>query len=113
MKKWNHYTCETCGKVTVARHDDEGVTPFMLCCHASDEITPKARVRTCDGSAQSCFFDCDQSDTQTPHVIFYRPKNKMDAVTAINKEPKDGRAWYLEHYIKGGALMRFPTKESP
>lgn len=85
----------------------------MLCCHASDEITPKARVRTCDGSAQSCFFDCDQSDTQTPHVIFYRPKNKMDAVTAINKEPKDGRAWYLEHYIKGGALMRFPTKESP
>ena len=106
MKKWNHYTCDTCGKVTVARHDDEGVTPFMLGCYASNETTTRTRVRVCRGHAQSCFFDCDQSDNQKPHVIFYRPANPMDAIAAINKKPAESRAWYLEHHMKGGSLMR-------
>lgn len=108
MKKWNHYTCDTCGKVTVARHDDEGVTPFIVGCHASDKVSEHARARTCKGFAQSCFFECDQSEGQVPHVIFYRPKKPDDAIAAINREPKTGREWLLEHYLKGGALMRFP-----
>lgn len=109
MKKWNHYTCDTCGKVTVARHDDEGVTPFIIGCHASDELSPNIRLRTCRGAAQSCMFDCDQSDNQTPHVIFYRPQKPEDAIDAINKEKDESsRAWLFEHYMKGGALMRFP-----
>lgn len=109
MKKWNHYTCDTCGKVTVARHDDEGVTPFMIGCHASDEVTPTTRTRTCRGGAQSCFFDCDQSDSQTPHVIFYRPAKPDEAVKDIAKEKDEStRCWLFDHYMKGGALMRFP-----
>lgn len=107
-KKWNHYTCDTCGKVTVARHDDEGVTPFIIGCHISDEVTPQTRTRTCKGMAQSCFFSCDQSDTQTPHVIFFRPKNAADAIKEINSEPFLARKWLLEHYLQGGSLMRFP-----
>lgn len=108
MNKWNHYTCDTCGKVTIARHDQEGVTPFIIGCHASDEVTSTTRARTCRGSAQSCFFECDQSDEQKPHVIFHRPQNTTDALNAIAKEPAGDRQWLMEHYLKGGALMRFP-----
>jgi len=102
MKKWNHYTCGTCGKVTVARHDDEGVTPFLIGCYATKD---------CHGMSQSCFFDCDQSDDQQPHVIFYRPP-LFDALDAIKKEPASARTWLLEHYSKGGALMRVAELEA-
>ncbi len=113
MKKWNHYTCEKCGKVTVARHDDEGVTPFIINCHASDEVTASnTRIQTCRGAAQSCMFDCDQSDDQKPHVIFYRPEKAEDAVAEIAKEKNDAtKVWLFEHYMKGGALMKFPEAQ--
>lgn len=111
MKKWNHYTCDTCGKITIARHDDEGVTPFMIPCYAGAEITEKGRFPACQGTAKSCFFAGDQSDEQTPHIIFYRPPI-LDAIKAINKEPKRERAWWKEHYSKGGSLMKFPGKET-
>lgn len=110
MKKWNHYVCPKCGSVTVARHDDEGVTPFLLRCRAKDQITFNGlRIPGCDGMAESKFFDdsCQKED-QTPHVIFFRPE-AMAAIEFINKQPKRDRAWLLEHYQKGGALM----KENP
>lgn len=107
MIRWNHYICEKCGGITVARHDDEGVTPFMLRCRVKD--IPGARgtlMHGCEGFAESAFFNCSQDDAQCPHVIFYRPADAMVAVEAINREPKKQRAWLLEHYQKGGALMR-------
>lgn len=106
MNKWNHYTCEDCGGITIARHDDDGVTPFMLRCRIKDvKHSSGIIIPGCRGMAQSCFFNCSQDDNQKPHVIFYRP-NAIDAITEINKSPKRNRAWELEHYEKGGALMK-------
>lgn len=98
MKKWNHYYCEECGQVTIARHDNEGVTPFMLRCRATIG---------CEGFTSSCFFECDQSDNQIPHVIFYRPESRKDAKRIIKRETNEAnREWLQDHYDKGGALMR-------
>ena len=105
MKKWNHYNCPECGKVTIARHDSEGVTPFLLRCRAKDEINNGHLIPGCQGMAESCFFECSQSDSQVPHVIFYRP-DAMQAVVDISKEPRRDRAWLLDHYQKGGSLMK-------
>lgn len=105
--KWNHYTCQKCGAVTVARHDQEGTTPFLIRCRARDEVLPSgARVQGCDGMAESCLFHCSQADDQKAHVIFYRPDGLLDALTEINKEPRRFRVDLLEHWEQGGALMR-------
>jgi hypothetical protein len=109
MKKWNHYHCPKCGGITIARHDDEGVTPFMLRCRAKDTFgVGGVRAHGCEEMAESSFFSGPQDDDQIPHVIFYRPES-MKAIEAINKEPKRDRAWWLEHYKQGGSLMREAT----
>ena len=105
MKKWNHYVCPVCGGITIARHDNEGVTPFLLRCRVKDEVVSGSRIPGCRGMAKSSFFDCSQDDSQKPHVIFYRP-DAMAAIAEIRKTPKSERDWLLEHYEKGGALMR-------
>jgi hypothetical protein len=96
MKKWNHYKCPECEGITVARHDNEGVTPFMLRCRVN---------AGCDGMARSCFFECSQEDEQTPHVIFFRP-GEAEAAQFIKEQPYLEREWLADHYRKGGALMR-------
>lgn len=96
MKKWNHYHCPVCKKITIARHDQEGVTPFMIRCRATD---------SCIGFATSCFFSCSQNNNQTPHVVFFRPSLEK-ALDFINQQPKEERAWLLDHYQKGGSLMK-------
>jgi hypothetical protein len=108
MKKWNHYTCPDCGGVTIALHENEGVTPFTIRCRVKDETTPRARVEGCSGMAESNFFTGPQNDDQTPHVIFFRPE-PMKAIEFINTQPEKDRPWLLEHYEKGGSLMRLPA----
>ena len=107
MKRWNHYTCQKCGAVTIALHENEGVTPFMIGCHAKDTKGVRgARARGCPGMAESCFFTGSQDEKQKPHVIFFRPDDAMKAIEWINNQPERERAWLLDHYQKGGSLMR-------
>jgi len=103
--KWNHYKCPKCGGVTVARHDTEGVTPFLLRCRARDQVVNGYRIPGCKELAESTMFTGPQEDTQAPHVIFYRP-NAAEAMNIIDGEPQRDRAWLLHHYNLGGALMR-------
>lgn len=111
MKKWNHYHCPECKGVTIARHDDEGVTPFLLRCRVNDIKGSTGNiVQGCRGMAQSCFFECSQDDAQKPHVVFYRPQPE-EAIKIINKDAKRNRAWLLDHYEKGGSLMREALNE--
>lgn len=105
MKKWNHYNCPECKGVTIARHDDEGVTPFMIRCRVKDEVGNGHRVPGCMGMAESCFFGGSQDDAQVPHVIFYRPPADQ-AMKDIRNSPKSDRDWLMDHYLKGGSLMR-------
>ena len=109
MKKWNHYLCEKCDGITIARQDNEGVTPFMLRCRAKDAMADGNLIHGCEGMAESCLYNCSQSNKQRPHVIFSRPAPEQ-AITIINQiMPVHHRAWMLEHYEKGGALLRENT----
>jgi hypothetical protein len=105
MKKWNHYICQECGRTTVARHDNEGVTPFLIGCRAGMIKTDKVWAPGCDGTAQSVFFEYPQNDDQVADVIFFRPPAE-EAIAFINQQPPMERIWLLEHYQKGGSLMR-------
>lgn len=107
MKRWNHYVCPKCRGVTIAEHVDEGVTPFMLRCRVKDTKDASGnRVQGCNGMAESTFFSGSQDDAQVPHVIFYRPADAMVAIEEINKEPRRFREGLLDHYRRGGALLR-------
>jgi hypothetical protein len=106
MKKWNHYICDKCDGVTIARHDDEGVTPFMIRCQVRDRVVAGIRIKGCNGNAASTFFGGPQDDDQVPHVIFFRPTDAPAVIDAINREPRRFRADLLEHYRLGGALMK-------
>jgi hypothetical protein len=106
MKKWNHYVC-ACGGTTVARHDNEGVTPFIIRCRAKDTFgLGGARAHGCEGMAESIMFSGSQADDQVPHVIFFRPAESMEAIKFINTQPERERAWLLDHYANGGSLMK-------
>ena len=104
--RWNHYHCPVCQGVTIARHDDEGVTPFLIRCRVKDIVAANGAIaHGCEGLAESHFFADSQDDSQTPHVIFYRP-GETQAMLDISERPERERGWLLDHYIKGGALMR-------
>jgi hypothetical protein len=110
MKTWNHYVCPDCGGTTIARHDDEGVTPFLIRCRAKDrKLAGVIPWKGCDGNAASTFFAGPQDTNQMPHVIFFRPTDAMAVIEFINTQPKRDREWLLEHYSKGGALMKDAT----
>lgn len=100
MKTWNHYICQKCKGITVAKHETDGVTPFGVQCRAR---------YGCDGLASSLLFRCSQDDRQIPHIIFYRPPKKlaMEFIQAI--ENPHQRAWYKDHYENGGSLMRIAS----
>ncbi len=104
--QWNHYTCPDCGGITITQEMDDGVTPFMLRCRVHDRLVDGAQIPGCYGLAESGFYRGSQDPTQQPHVIFYRPANPADAIEAINKEPKRVRRAMLEHYQKGGSLLK-------
>lgn len=96
--KWNHYTCPRCKGVTIAKHEDEGVTPFALRCLA----TPG-----CSEFALSSCYQCSQADDQKPDVIWYRPTTEPEAIAEIQATvPAQYHAATLEHWRQGGCLMR-------
>lgn len=96
--KWNHYVCPRCKGVTVAMHEDDGVTPFLLRCRA----TPG-----CLEFAVSENYRCSQDDNQKPDVIWYRPTTETAAIAAIAATvEKQYRVAMLEHWRLGGALVR-------
>lgn len=106
MVRWNHYVCRTCYGVTIARMDDEGVTPFLLRCRCKDSHLPGGIiVPGCKGLGESQFFNVTQDDSQKPHVIFYRPA-PIDAIREIKALPETYRQAMLEHYTQGGCLLR-------
>lgn len=78
----------------------------MIRCRAKDTIENGIRVMGCTGLAESTFFSGPQDDSQVPHVIFYRPTSELEARREIDKEHKEDRDWLIDHYLKGGSLMR-------
>lgn len=95
--KWNHYVCPSCHGITISKEFDDGVTPFMFRCRATPNCTDHAR---------SSFYRCSQDPNQTPHVVFYRPTDRAEALANIKGYPKRFRKAMIEHWEKGGSLER-------
>lgn len=123
----NVYVCQKCGGHTVTVDVDEGVTPFMIGCHAKEtephpaesglrafeEALAKKGVRVkerlklkCDGMAHSSFYPKGPRPAHIgePKWEWYKPEQ--------SEFSNLGRS-ALEHVAKGGLLMRKRTSKAP
>lgn len=91
LNKINTYVCNTCKESIVTVDRDEGVTPFMLACRATDG---------CSGMMQSSMYLCNQS--VAPAWEWYRPLN----LKGLDEGTRD-------HVSKGGLLLqRIPADDN-
>lgn len=88
-ERLNKYTCRKCGGFIITIDRDEGVTPFMICCRASEY---------CNGDMFSAFYD---NVSGIPTFEWRKPTS-----TEYAKASKAMR----EHYDKGG-LNIYPINE--
>ena len=109
-KKVNAYTCGTCGKNTVIKHRDEGVTPMFLDCFH------------CGNKAISHMYKVPQDLEH--HLVAFKPKDKSEwklykkyLKTYYKGEPEfndkvlmDIIAATKEHVKKGGVVMVTSTQ---
>lgn len=84
--KKNGYVCDTCGDRIVTIDADDGVTPFMTSCHATEG---------CKGSMRSYFYRIPQDEHAT--FEWYKPTAEATA-----KMPPHTRT----HIEKGGLILR-------
>lgn len=98
-RPYNHYRCERCGQWTCTKHEQDGVTPFLIRCRAT---------YNCRGTAQSTFYRGPQDERQVPHLIWYRPATEAEVVVVVGAEFDDEtvRERVLEHWRKGGCLSK-------
>ena len=63
--KRNSYQCKNCGGIIFTEDKDEGTTPFMLGCRATEG---------CKGTMESAFYRLpDQAAKVRPHYIWRKP----------------------------------------
>lgn len=84
--KKNIYTCEKCAGAFVTIDRDDGTTPFMTTCRATDG---------CNGMAQSSFYRVDQALTPA-----YEWRRLTDA------EAAQMPAGSQHHHVMGGLFLR-------
>jgi len=64
----NSYQCTTCHGIVFTEDKDDGVTPFMLGCRATDG---------CGGTMESAFYRLpDQAAKVRPHYVWRKPTAK-------------------------------------
>ena len=121
----NVYVCQKCGGYTVTVDVDEGVTPFMIGCHAREfephpaeagqrafaEALAKEGVRVkerlklrCDGMAYSSFYPRGPKPKHIgePKWEWYKPE--QGEFSELSRSA-------LEHVAKGGLLLRKRTEK--
>ena len=64
MSDLNAYTCKTCGESIVTKDVDEGTTPMMLACRATEE---------CEGTMESHMY---RGVTGEPDFVWRKPSAK-------------------------------------
>jgi hypothetical protein len=124
----NVYVCQKCGGHTVTVDVDEGVTPFMIGCHAREatvhpaesgdkkfaealerdlgvRIKPRDVKRKCDGMAHSSFYPRGPKPSWIgePQWEWYKPEGAE--LAAMSKAMQ-------EHVAKGGLAMRKRTEKA-
>lgn len=123
----NVYVCEKCGGHTVTVDVDEGVTPFMIGCHAKEtephpaesgsrkfeELLARIGIRVkeklklkCDGEAYSSMYP---RGPRPPHI----GEPKWEWYKPDQSEFSDLSRGALKHVAKGGLLLRKRTDKAP
>ena len=126
----NVYVCRKCGDHTVTVDVDEGVTPFMIGCHAKESTVHPAESgdkkfadllerdlairiksknmlkRVCDGMAESSFYPRGPRPAWIgePKWEWYKPT--VEELAQMSRSA-------LEHVGKGGLLLRARTDKPP
>lgn len=90
--KLNAYICKTCKGKTVTIDIDDGVTPFMLNCRATEG---------CKSWAQSQCYDVDPLEVGKPAFEWYQPSLA---------EIKKSSPGMIDHAAQGGLFIR-PIKK--
>ena len=95
--KRNSYQCTTCRGIIFTEDKDEGVTPFMLKCRATEG---------CDGTMESAFYRLpEQAALVRPHFIWRKPTPEEYVTMSLGMKA---------HVDQGGLdLYQLPTKEMP
>ena len=83
----NVYVCQVCGKGVVTIDIEDGVTPFMIGCKATEG---------CEGDMYSSFYDVDQS--LPAQFEWYRP--------TISQYPQEAQGFMRKHIEQGGLEIR-------
>lgn len=97
--KLNQYTCQKCGKRIVTIDRDDGVTPFMLECRATEG---------CSGPMYSSFYTVQGSPV--PGFEWRNPTE--EEIVAESAPYGDDMLQEMRQYYGNGALALFPiTKE--
>lgn len=93
----NIYTCTTCDGKTVTVDVNDGVTPFMIRCRATER---------CGGDAHSCFYRVPPGEHK-PTFEWYKP--------TLKKAKRLDRTWpgTLDHVRQGGLMLRPRSDAEP
>lgn len=104
-RPFNHYTCETCNRVSTTKHREDGVTPFMIQCLAG-------AAHGCKGVAMSAFYRGPQWEDQIVHGLWVRPTpEQLDAALLLYKVA--AREECRRHYDNGGCFLWTPAGDKP
>lgn len=97
QNKKNRYVCQKCHKSIITIDKDEGITPFMIECKATEN---------CDGLMYSSFYDksLQNNPLLIPMFEWYKPKN-------ANHYPEEHREIMQKHFDEGGLDIRPIRKE--
>lgn len=88
----NIYTCRKCRGHIVTRHVDQGTTPFMIRCHATED---------CGGTMQSSFYGVADQTMRASHE-WHKP----------TAEEYQGLSESAKHHVDmGGVVLRPSTEE--
>lgn len=87
----NRYVCQECGESIITINADDGTTPFMIRCRATEG---------CGGVMQSSFYMVSQK--MTPQFEWFMPPIKD-----LKKYSRATR----EHIKKGGLVLRARERE--
>jgi hypothetical protein len=90
-RRLNQYTCQKCGKATITIDRDEGVTPFMLICRAT---------QGCGGASYSSMY---QRVSGVPTYEWRKPTAAEYAAYSPD----------MRHHVDQGGLDIYPIKERP
>lgn len=101
-RRINKYICQVCGGAIVTIDRDEGITPPVIACKATDG---------CTGAMTSNFYAVDESEN--PTFEFYRPQNIIGEIDDDTRRYLDGGGLVLRKISTASRKTVIFSKPAP